>query len=231
MQRHSNTLPITLLDLSPYIRRILKDKDIIPTLKSKSLVLLGRPGWGKSPLLQVLAMAVSKYWISQPDITTKLDSPCFRVAESLAVFRGEPGLIECPDIFDDGDVNLQTITSLKAFLGQIRIEGMIFARWGASKFQKHQLRALADNKFDADVEPEIHERINDGTAIKQEHFVDMLRPAFPKGISLSDIDALLKRETWMVNTKTSVYIRIAGVTSTVRRIPNECPALTNTPIK
>ena len=102
---------------------------------------------------------------------------------------------------------------------------------GCNEIPETSITCLADNKFDADVEPEIHERINDGTAIKQEHFVDKLRPAFPKGISLSDIDALLKRETWMVNTKTSVYIRIAGVTSTVRRIPNECPALTNTPIK
>ena len=165
-------IPITIQDLAPHIKRILKD--VIPTLKTQSLVFVGRPGWGKTPLMQVLAMAMSKYWIDEGREQTRLNSPCFRVAESLDFFRGEPGLLERPDIFDDGDMNLQPITSLKAFLDQSRVEAMIWARWGASKFQKHQLRAIADNKLASDAEPQIFERIKDGKEIRHEHFLDIV---------------------------------------------------------
>ena len=113
--------PVTLVDLAPYIRDILKT--IIPTLRSKAVVFVGKPGWGKTPLMQSLSMAVSQYWINNADVETHASEPGFRTAECLDFFRGEEGFVERPDIFDDGDLNVQPVASLKAFLDVGRVEG------------------------------------------------------------------------------------------------------------
>ena len=81
-----------------------------------------------TPVLQTLAMALSQYWIDREDIYTKMDAPCFRTAESLDFLRGEPGLVERPDLFDDGDVQKQPATAMKAFLDVSRSAGGIVAR-------------------------------------------------------------------------------------------------------
>ena len=230
MQRHGSLaktqsyIPITVLDLSPWVRHLVKD--LMPSFKSKALVLVGRPGWGKTPLLQSIAMAMSRYWIDKGAVDTQLTEACFRTTESLDFLRGEPGVLERPDLYDDGDMNSQSVTALKAFLDVSRTEGMVWARWGATKFAKHQFRAIADNKVMEDAEPGIGERTDGGLGIKPCHFVDMIRPCFPKDASRSDIDALLKRASWVVNTEASIYIRRAGVSSKVERVSNEGPVLT-----
>ena len=177
-------------------------------------------------MLQVLAMGMSRYWIGNQEVETRFENPCFRVAESLDFFRGEPGVLERPDLFDDGDVNAQPVSSLKAFLDQGRIEGMIYARWGASKFPKHQFRGIADNKLDEGAVPSFAECLDGGKRILETHFIDMIRPALPKDVSQADIQALFKRATWIVNTLSSIYIRLAGTDSEVKRFPNEGPVLT-----
>ena len=111
---------------------------IAPTFKSKAMVLVGRPGWGKTPLMQAIAMAMSKFWIDNPSMETREDRPSFRTTEALDFLRREPGCVERPDIFDDGDMNSQSLSSLRAFLDMSRQEGMLWARWGAAKFMKHQ---------------------------------------------------------------------------------------------
>ena len=65
-----------------------------------------------------------KYWIDKADVVTRLREPCFRTTESLDFLRGEAGLLERPDLFDDGDMNGQPISALRAFLDVSRVEGV-----------------------------------------------------------------------------------------------------------
>ena len=127
-------VPLTLMDMTPTMRSILKD--IIPTLKSTSLVMVGRPGFGKTPCLQTLAMALSKYYIDSPCHKTKLAAPGFRTTESLDVVRTAPGMLERPDLFDDGDMNAQPATALKAFLDVSKQDGAGVCAMG--RIQIHQ---------------------------------------------------------------------------------------------
>ena len=114
-------LPVTLMDVSKTMRDILKQ--VIPGLKSHSVVMVGRPGFGKTPFLQALSMAMSKYYMDSPKYETKLTPPCFRTTESLDFVRTAPGLLERPDLFDDGDMNTQPTAAPKAFLDVSKTEG------------------------------------------------------------------------------------------------------------
>lgn len=55
-------------------------------------------------------------------------------------------------MFDDGDLNNETVKALKTFL-DVSAGGLVWARWGASKLAKHLFRAIADNKVAANHEP------------------------------------------------------------------------------
>ena len=62
-------------------------------------MLLGEPNVGKTPLAVILALAFSRHY-------TRLSgrgAPRYRTASDLDFFRGEPGRVDRPDIFDDGD--------------------------------------------------------------------------------------------------------------------------------
>ena len=171
-------------------------------------------------------MAMSAFCIDDPVVATRFQEPCLRSAESLNFFRGEAGVIERPDIFDDGDLQTQPMAALKAFLDVSKSEGMVYARWGAAKFVKQQFRVVCDNKLDVGAEPDADKRREYGDTIPEEIFLDMLKPSFPQGAGSADIEALLKRATWMINTASCVYVRLAGVDSKVDRTIHDGAVLT-----
>ena len=102
----------------------------------------------------------------------------------------------------------------------------MYARWGASKFTKHQFRAVGDNNVREQVEPPA--LVGDGGVIALDKFMQMIEPIMPKDATKSDMDALLKRATWIVNTDDFIYVRIAGSGDRpVRRHSNQGSALTS----
>ena len=95
-------------------------------------------------------------------------------------------------------------------------------RWAGAKFVFKLFRSAADNKVDLDVEPHM---LVDGRRISltsgyegvtRADFVNMIRPAFPKGVHLAFLEAIPKRATVILNTHWCVYIRPAGLRDTVR---------------
>ena len=73
----------------------------------------------------------------------------------------------------------------------------------------------ADNKFNAAFEPnaaEARERraFNPKQVMPYAHFIDMIRPAFCKEASNTDLDAIAKRCTVIVHCKEFVYVKAAG---------------------
>ena len=80
-------------------------------------------------------------------------------------------------------------------------ESMSWARWGAVKWVQNQPRALAANAYEAGVD----EGESFIPVLKFETFWEMVRPCLCKEATKADVDAILKRATFLVNTKQFVY--------------------------
>ena len=196
---------VTLHDLSAWF---LHDVIIplLPTLKSKTVVFMGLAEKGKTPAAQALASAMSEYWLLVDNMAWD-QRPAFRLCASLDQLRGEPGVKHVPDILDDPDCSQIPISKLKAFLDSTLEETFTVERWTTSKFVRHQLRVLCDNKVDESAEEDI---VPGQTSISFNTFLDMISPAFPDKSSKQDKMALLKRSHWVVNLRRALYVRKAG---------------------
>jgi hypothetical protein len=169
------------------------------TRKLKSLWLLGVSGVAKTPFAYAYAMAVSRE-------SGDLEGPYFRTSSELDFYRGEIGREGRPDIFDDGDVSTQPVKVLKAFTDVSCAEGAIWARWGGCRWPQGCARIVADNKVDLDAElPD-----NRGLRVPHANFLELVRPAFPEKINQSDLQAVLKRSHFVVQTRKYIYFREAG---------------------
>lgn len=138
-----------------------------------------------------------------------------------------------PCIFDDGDLHEQKPKVLKAFLDPSLAQAMTRERWGGNKFIRGQARLGADNSYDEQAEPTDADwrdacglPLAKAAAMKEAFFLDMLKPAFPHGISKANIGAILKRCSIVLNTKNYVYVRLCGIESTVERMPLAGPYIT-----
>ena len=96
--------PITLQEADDVILGILEG--LAPYCREKSMWFLGGPGVGKTLVARALAMLWSRYHGSDG---------IFKTANDIGFFRGTLFTKAMPAIFDDGDVNLQTVAKLKAF--------------------------------------------------------------------------------------------------------------------
>lgn len=108
------------------------------------------------------------------------------------------------------------------------MEAMTYVRWGATKFVRGQPRFGGENEYDDEAEPDADEwrakkafcsdaaeraRVTTGLLL------DMITKAFPKNISKSNIGAMLKRCAIILNTKTAIYYRPAGIGTEVEKLP------------
>jgi len=212
-------LPICWMDLSPWFSAILLP--LLPTLKRKSIIFLGQPGIGKSPAMQVLLMALSRYWICELGVVDHDAVPCFKTAEDLDFYRNDPGVVWCGCALDDGDSSAQLVRVLKSFLDVALREAITRERWGAAKFARNQPRMICDNKWDPEEEPKMI--VNGerkpltvgykGTTHKE--FLKMIRPAMPEKCCDSDIEAVCKRANIILNTDHYIYVRPAGLNNQV----------------
>ena len=174
--------------------------EIYPTLRQKSIVCLSVPGLGKTPLGMSVLMALSR---DSGDV----QGPYFRMTSELDFLRGEPGCYGRGDLFDDGDTSAQQVRSLKAFLDVSLLEAAIWARWGGIRLAKGQPRIVCDNKVDMRVESKL---ADDVCTVSHQWFLDLIKPMFPDKVTASDIDAILKRAHFFVQTKQWLYVRKAS---------------------
>ena len=190
--------PLTLVDLNPIILNVLET--MFPLFDHKALSMHGVPNVGKTPLARIIAMAVSRYWVS------KLDSknvPAYREACEFDFFKGEPGRKDRPDIFDDGTLPEQPLRKLKGFC-DVGNTVMTKERWGAAKFSQGQLRIYVSNDLDLSSEPLTR---GSGHTINHDTFLKMIEPAWMRGTGASDIHAVLKRTCILVVTNKYFYYR------------------------
>jgi hypothetical protein len=93
------------------------------------------------------------------------------------------------------------LKALKSLLDVDLYESMSWACWGAVKWVQNQPRALAANAYEAGVD----EGESFMSTLKFPVFWEMVRPCPCKEATKADVDAILKRATFLVNTKEFVY--------------------------
>lgn len=212
---------------------------MLPTIEMKSVIMLGRAGVGKTPIMQIIASA----WSRRQKKALKVDDwrkGEFRTASSFDFFRLEKGLVTRPDLFDDGDTQEQAMAKHKAFADQSLKVAQTKERWGAASWPRGQLRMAADNKYDpfyelTDKQVEEHRKAHpDQGDMPYEMFVKLIRPAFPAEATPADVDAMTKRSHFVVHCApkgpfehAAIWFREAGVqeASIVRRIVMQTPLL------
>ena len=144
---------------------------------------------GKTPLAQAIGMASSEYHILVQPKEAELNKPSFRTCASLDQLRGGSGMLERPDLLDDADPATLPVSKLKSLLDSTLAEVRTVERWTTSRFVRHQLRIVCDNK----VEESAETPKGSGLHVPLKHFLDMIKPAFHKKASKQDIMACLKR--------------------------------------
>ena len=79
-------------------------------------------------------------------------------------------------------------------------------RWGTTKFPQGQPRIYICNDFAANAEPAPKKNTS---FITHKQFLEMLKPAWMKGSTMSDVEAILKRTCLLLITKEYIYFRPA----------------------
>ncbi|CAJ1420910.1 unnamed protein product [Effrenium voratum] len=187
-----------------YKKWVLEMLEKIWEFDQAALVMLGEAGAGKSPLGRSVLMAQVRHNKMHYNVD---GSPCIRCTPELDFLRGEQGSILMGDFLDDTSLSNLSMKMVKAFLDVGLYESMCWARWGASKWVQNEPRAVADNTYDADVE--MPEYFVEEVPFKK--FFEMVRPAFAESATPTHMDAVFKRACFLVNTKTHVYYREAGI--------------------
>ena len=206
--------PVTL----PCFNRRFLRIGILPILKLclvHGLAMLGEANMGKTPVALALCFLMSRYYI----IAFNLDQdPQMRQASDLDFFRGDPGSIFQPFLLDDSNLAMQAIEKLKAFLDVSEEEAMTYQRWGASKFVRNQFRVANANAYDEGVERDlpIMYPTDEFDNIAKDKFYNLIEPALMKNTSKPDVDALLKRATFIVVSKNFIYVKRAAQEEVIR---------------
>ena len=157
-----------------------------------ALVMLGEPACGKSPLGRSVLMAQCRFNRKKFNVAGE---PSIRCSPEIDFLRG------VGDCLDDPCAQSLGLKALKSLLDVDLYESMSWACWGAVKWVQNQPRALAANAYEAGVD----EGESFMSTLKFPVFWEMVRPCPCKEATKADVDAILKRATFLVNTKEFVY--------------------------
>ncbi len=168
-----------------------------------SLVLIGEPNFGKTPLGRSYLFALCRRNARVHGLDPATVS--VRVTPEIDFLRGEPGSLTMGDFLDDGSLNQLPSKMVKALLDVGQFESMCWARWGATKWVKGEPRAIGDQIYDPSAVK------NDcWPSVKFDDFFNLVRPAFHEKASRACVMAFMKRGGFLVNTKHHAYWRAPG---------------------
>ena len=177
-----------------------------------AFTMLGEAGAGKSPLGRSVLMAQVRRNKARFNLSGQ---PCIRSTPEIDFLRGEQGSVLMGDFLDDTSLHMLPMKLLKAFLDVGLYESMCWARWGATKWVQNEPRAVADNTYDDGVSEEPAY----ANTVSFETFFKLMRPSIVESATLAHMDAVFKRTCILLNTKTHVYYRKAGInTEAVPRV-------------
>ena len=193
--------PITLYDIKNWVlTQVLKP--VMPRLSDTGLLLVGVSGIGKTPLANAIGMGVSGWWLQHHG---EAGVPSFKTTNHIDFLRSEPGSVYVPIVYDDGELELEKASVLKAFFDVGCEDPKVYARWGASAFAKHQYRIACSNTFDGDADA-----TTPGDVMDHDQFVRLIAGTFSAGIKREDLMAIFKRVNVIVFGHLRVYVRKAS---------------------
>lgn len=102
---------LTLRDVPEWYLDIIKL--FAPQLKIKAFIQIGEPGRGKTPVAEILALALAFWWWVVGG--KEGHRPCFRMTSDIDFLRGARCAKTMVDILDDPDANALLIRKMKAF--------------------------------------------------------------------------------------------------------------------
>ncbi|CAJ1401529.1 unnamed protein product [Effrenium voratum] len=189
-------IPLTTKYYHSWLLEIMEE---IWDLDLSAFTMLGEAGAGKSPLGRSVLMAQVRRNKARFNLSGQ---PCIRSTPEIDFLRGEQGSVLMGDFLDDTSLHMLPMKLLKAFY-----ESMCWARWGATKWVQNEPRAVADNTYDDGVSEEPAY----ANTVSFETFFKLMRPSIVESATLAHMDAVFKRTCILLNTKTHVYYRKAGI--------------------
>ena len=194
--------PVSLHDVKNFVLlRVLQP--VLARASDTGLLLVGVSGLGKTPLANAVGMAVSGWWLQHHG---QAGTPSIKTTNHVDFLRSEPGSIYTPVIYDDGELEVDKASVLKAFFDVGSEDTKVYARWGASAFEKHQYRIGCSNTFEPDAEP----ATTPGDIIDHDQFLKLISSTFNSSIKKEDLMAVLKRVNVVVFGHLRVYVRKAS---------------------
>ena len=190
--------PLLMGDLNPeFLKQIVPL--VVPRMTSFGLMILGKAGIGKTPVAQILCMAVARHIINNRSLEVL---PGIRKAKQIDGFRERPGEIHIPVILDDPNLSGINLEDLKSFL-DVGETSLVDARYRAAKFVRNQCRVILNNEWDDTKEP-------------AETFLETITWDDFKGMFLTacqhpkvpHLMAILKRTTVVIAGHRGVYVRL-----------------------
>ncbi|CAE7947788.1 unnamed protein product [Symbiodinium sp. KB8] len=127
--------PLLLRDLNSEFQRTVVSM-ILPTMLSFGLIVLGKPGIGKTPAAIIMVMGVARFLIQSRNMDGFF-----------------PGWLHIHVILDDPLLPSINVEDIKSCL-DVGENGLVDARYRAAKFVRNQCRVLLNNEWCPDKESE-----------------------------------------------------------------------------
>ena len=197
---------LTLKDVKGWFLDLVLAK-ILGSFMTTTFMFLGVSGIGKSPLGKILAMLISCFWI-QRDAMEEIE-PGFRLTNNFEHLRHEPGSKYVSEMFDDGDLQLQTAEKLKAFQDNTEEQSRTVEKYTTTTLINQSGRLTINNPINEDAEKD-RELDHITKQITAKAWFNMARPSFAEKMNEQDFAAVLKRATVVLFTKKRVYYRNAN---------------------
>ena len=159
---------------------------------------------GKSPVSYTLAHLMSAFWLVPAE---RVDQhPSFQTTNHRDYFRNERDRRTKPRVYDDGNIKLARLASIKAVTEVSGVDRKTMARYNASSFEKNQFCQACSNPCDRSAEPPMAANVT-SDRVDCENFYKIARPSFHKDFNEEDLIAVFKRSAVVVFTDIAIYFR------------------------
>jgi hypothetical protein len=211
-RQNAKTLEYWPLTLKSFVAWFLNDilVHMLGSLRQHSITWIGRTRVGKSLGSKTILFAQSKYEI---EIDERVDLiPSIVTAKHLDFFKAEPITKYKPGCFDDGLMQKQDASFLKAFLNPSEEDATVWARYTSAQFDQGANRQACNNPYDRDVDDRLYKKMKDTASfeVPVEDFLPLIQPSFAGVGERDDMDAVLARTHLIVLTLHGVYWRLAS---------------------
>ena len=139
--------PLLMFDMKPIWATVLLPR-MIPLFSECGLLLLGRPGVGKTPTVAIISMLIGRWLVRQGSAT----DAGWRRGKCWDDFKDRLSVLGVAAFLDDPMLCLMCWGDLKKFLC-VSDGGSCNARYNNPLWVEKQFRAVADNEFDVATEP------------------------------------------------------------------------------